>query len=787
MDLFDADPDRSRRLNDVDGEWWDRLTVDSPLWSSEGSLAREHFPIIDLDPPRHTSANTSDGADAADAGARPRARSSWVLVGSLRESAQGLALTPVPEDADVCLAEAEELLFARDRITCAIADRVGRVHGAGQAKQHGHASTRSWLRTAAGMSVAGAGRLLTLAVELARLPRVREKFAAGQLAAGVVEAICTATANLSDEHAGVAEPILLELATKAGAAEVAKAGRYLRAVLDPDGEDRDERAEYGRRFLRVRPGRCGGLEGEFSLPREAAARLRALLDAYAKPRAEGDDRPLSVRQADAFIALLEQKIATELLVLVNAESLPTDHPPADTDPADTADTAEAETEAHAGADGDSDAGAGNADRATTGPRDEESRQPGPDERGTGEHGTSARGTDRRASCERGAGERRAREQRSGECEPHDTASAASTKSDHTPPVEGEHCDRAATQTEATHARRPASAWPGDGGRPSGAAPSHAAPSNPAPSNTAPSNPAPWGATPSGTAPAQAAQPDPPPEDASAHHTHAGPRSAGDCRHAQTTPEDHSDVRRGQDRNDLGCQEPGRQEQGGEEQGRARQDTADGQGACRCGGAGRCSCATQAPGTAGTPGWGTTGTGQGASPGTPPGTAPGTPGTAPGKPGTAGAPFGTSPGTLLGTALGTAPGLLLATGQMLPVTSVHRLARTSTLVRLVMDAEGQVLDMGRKVRLATPAQRRAIFARYATCWIDGCPLPATMCQIDHADNWSTGGLTDLKLLGPACQFHNRDRYQHPHRYTRRQTGTDRWTFTYHRLGATRLRE
>ncbi|MEV4326073.1 DUF222 domain-containing protein [Microbispora rosea] len=733
------------------------------------------------------------------------------------------------------------MLFARDRITCALADRVGRVHAAGRAKQHGHASTRSWLRTAAGMSVAGASRLLTLAVELARLPRVREKFAAGQLAAGVVEAICTATANLSDEHAGVAEPILLELAGRAGAAEVAKAGRYLRAVLDPDGEDRDERAEYGRRFLRVRPGRGGGLEGEFYLPREAAARLRALLDAYAKPRAEGDDRPLSVRQADAFIALLEQKIATELLVLVNAESLPTDPAaddasdphPADSDPTATAegtstsapaaddasgsavgeaattehpadpdhagstdgpgeaddavpgamgdpghaggaddpedpdhpDTAEAETEAHAGADGAADAGAGSADRAATGPRDEESRQPGPDERGAGEHGTSERGTDRRTPRERGAREQRAREQRAGECEPHDTASSASAESDGTPPVEGDDCDRAVAQTGATHAGRCASAWPGDGGGPAHEAPSRTATPGTAPSDTAPS----------GTAPAEAAQPDPPPEDASAHHTHAGHQPARDCRHAQTTREDHSDVR-----HDLGRQEPGgknqgRHEPGGEEQGRARQDAADGQGACRCGGAGRCSCATQAPGTPGT--------GQGASPGTPPGAAPG-------KPGTAGALFETAPGTLLGTAfetaLGTVPGLLLATGQMLPVTSVHRLARTSTLVRLIMDAEGQVLDMGRKVRLATPAQRRAIFARYATCWIDGCPLPATMCQIDHADNWSTGGLTDLKLLGPACQFHNRDRYQHPHHYTRRQTGTDRWTFTYHRLAATRLR-
>uniref|UniRef100_UPI0012DD964F DUF222 domain-containing protein n=1 Tax=Microbispora rosea TaxID=58117 RepID=UPI0012DD964F len=677
MDLFDPDSDRPHRANNIDDGWWDRLTADSPLWSADGSSAREHFPIIDLDPPQHTSANTSDGAPRA---SRDRGRSSWVLVGSLRESAQGLALAPLPEDADVCLAEAEDLLFARDRITCALADRVGRVHGAGRARQHGHSSTRSWLRAAAGMSVGGAGRLLTLAVELARLPRVQERFAAGQLAAGVVEAICAATANLSDEHAGVAEPILLELAGKAGAAEVAKAGRYLRAVLDPDGEDRDERAEYGRRFLRVRPSRGGGLEGEFSLPREAAARLRALLDAYAKPRAEGDDRPLSVRQADAFIALLEQKIATELLVLVNAESLPTDPAtdphPADSAPGEATTTAEGTSDSAPAADDASGSAvgeaattehaadpdhAGSADRATTGPRNEESRQPGPDERET---------------RERGAGERRA-----GECEPPGTASAASAEGDDTTPVEGEDRDRAVAQTGVTHARRRGSAWPADGGRPSHAAPSHAAPSNTTPSNTAPSN-----AAPSGTASAQAAQPDPPPEDTAAHHTHAGPRPA-------------REYPRGQDTTSAG--EP---------------------------------------------------------PEALSGTAPG-------------ALFGTPPGALPGTALGTVPGLLLATGQMLPVTSVHRLARTSTLVRLVMDAEGQVLDMGRKVRLATPAQRRAVFARYATCWIDGCPLPATMCQIDHADNWSTGGLTDLKLLGPACQFHNRDRYQHPHRYTRRQTGTD----------------
>ncbi|MGI5156999.1 DUF222 domain-containing protein [Microbispora sp. CA-102843] len=630
-------------------------------------------------------ARSADGAGAGDR----RARSSWVLVPSLRESAQAWALTPLPEDVDVCLAEAEDLMFARDRITCALADRVGRVHRAGQGRQHGHASTRSWLRTAGGMSVPGAGRLLTLAVELGRLPRVRERFAAGQLAAGVVEAICTATAQLSDEQAGLAEPILLELAGKAGPAEVAKAGRYLRAVLDPDGEERDEQADYGRRFLRVRPTGGGGLEGEFYLPREAAARLRTLLDAYAKPLAEGDDRPLRVRNADAFIAFLEQKIATELLVLVNAESLPadpvTDHPdhpedtgPSDTDPNDaditgdyapndtgsaddtsdagTADTAtgpgDAEAEADAGADVAADAAAESADHATTGLRDEEA--------------SGSEAGKQRAS---GRGSR-------------DTASTTSTEGDDTALTESEDCAAAAGEDNA-----PA--------EDEGSAPGEGKVTGPERTDQAADFRSPGG----GSARPHTAQPDPPPEDPLGHHAHAGHRPAGECRHGQ--------------------------------------DAASGRGACGRGGGARW--------------W------PGGIPGTPPGTAP-----------------GTAPGPLLGAA----PGLLLATGQMLPVSGVHRLARTSALVRLVMDAEGQVLDMGRKVRLATPAQRRAVFARYATCWIDGCPLPATMCQIDHADNWSTGGLTDLKLLGPACQFHNRDRYRHPDRYIRHKTGTDRWAFTYH---------
>ncbi|MEV7967806.1 DUF222 domain-containing protein, partial [Sphaerisporangium sp. NPDC088356] len=125
----------------------------------------------------------------------------------MREAAEALAVAPVPESPAICLAEVEDLVFARDRLISAIAGRVGRVHAAGEARSRGHASTKTWLRSGCGMSMAGAGRLVGLAVELARLPVVRERFASGVLAEGMVSAICAATGVLSDEQARVAEPI----------------------------------------------------------------------------------------------------------------------------------------------------------------------------------------------------------------------------------------------------------------------------------------------------------------------------------------------------------------------------------------------------------------------------------------------------------------------------------------------------------------------------------------------------------------------------------------------------
>ncbi|GLW99620.1 DUF222 domain-containing protein [Microtetraspora sp. NBRC 16547] len=601
---------------------------------------------------------------------------------SVRETASALALALVPDSPGVCLAEAEDLLFARDRLISAIAARVERVHAAGEAKAYGHASTKSWLRTAAGMSVAGAGRMLALAVELARLPEVRARFANGSLAEGYVTAICAATGRLTDKQAALAEPILITLAEQATPAEIARAGRYLHAVLNPDGEADDAEADYRQRFLLVRESSTGGLEGEFRLPREAGARLRALLDAYAKPKAEGDDRPLRVRNADTLIALLEHQIGTELLVLINAESLPDDPPaapshdtPAQRTPAQRTDTQAAATQDMAASD----------------------------------HGVSGHGADTQ------------------EAATHDVAAPDSADHDSTGSEEAAR-DTAAQDSGATTAAASAAGARTESGPPATA-------------------------------------------------------SASDTDEPPTTRQEPVKARRAREPSASGRNTPG-QERGPSGQGRGttRDEacaTAGGRGSSQpTGGASRDTASasrdrrstSQDAGGASRDGRSSSRDRRSTSRDTASG-----PHSRRSSTRSRRVSDWVTPGGLISGR--TLPGLLLATGQFLPITDIHRLASTSSLTRLVMNAEGQVLDVGRTVRRATRTQRRAILARYATCMVDDCHLPAHLCQIDHVQNWSDAGATDLDNLGPTCQFHNRDRYQHPDRYQLHRVGENRWAFTY----------
>ncbi|GAA1017853.1 hypothetical protein Aple_027630 [Acrocarpospora pleiomorpha] len=609
--------------------------------------------VRSTDSGRSTDGARSAGVEAsAGPGACGEPVGSGVLVSELRQRASLLAVSDLPEGAGLCVGETEELLFTRDRLDSAIAARVGRVHATGEARSAasgGHASTGTWLRASAGMTGGAASALVRLAVQLARLPVVRDRFACGALAEGSVEAICQVTDRLSDEQAALVEPILLELADGASPAEIGKAGRYLRELLDPGTLEDDAEDDYATRFLLVRPSSTGGVEGEFRLPREAGARLREFLTAYARPKGKDDDRPLRVRQADALSALLSKKVTTELLVLVRAESLPTDHP------------------TH--------------DHPTTG-------HPASDADCTPAASTAA----------------------------SDTADAATTAASGTPATGGPPSQSTSGRAATTH------------------------PDNADTADTAGSSDARPGTPQAGDGSTRRAS--------GPHHT-GSTSSTGDG----TGSADTRSAGAGTDSADTGSTGPGTgsMDTGSTGAGTANTDTGAGSASTGAGSAstGAGSASTGA-GSAST-GAGSASTGEGPVP-------------------EACRICGHAPDRL-------APGLLIATGQLLPISDVHRLARTSRLVRMVVDAKGRVLDMGRAVRLATPAQRQAILARYTTCYRDDCAIPADMCEIDHVTGWAEGGTTDLDQLAPACAWHNRDKATHPDRYRTRRNHDGTWTLLH----------
>jgi hypothetical protein len=112
--------------------------------------------------------------------------------------------------------------------------------------------------------------------------------------------------------------------------------------------------------------------------------------------------------------------------------------------------------------------------------------------------------------------------------------------------------------------------------------------------------------------------------------------------------------------------------------------------------------------------------------------------------------------------GTAFTARLSDGTPMPVQVARRILLTAGFSALVLGTDGQPLYLGRKVRCATTHQRRALNARYRTCVVVGCDIPAGLCELDHAVGWVNGDLSDVDKLAPLCHFHNKWKYEHPDR-------------------------
>jgi hypothetical protein len=94
---------------------------------------------------------------------------------------------------------------------------------------------------------------------------------------------------------------------------------------------------------------------------------------------------------------------------------------------------------------------------------------------------------------------------------------------------------------------------------------------------------------------------------------------------------------------------------------------------------------------------------------------------------------------------------------IPMSTIARLrCHGDTLVTLFGD-NGEVLRQGKKQRLATPRQRRALAARDGGCVIPGCTVPPSRCQAHHVTPWVSKtflpGRTDIDNLALLCPFHH----------------------------------
>jgi hypothetical protein len=78
---------------------------------------------------------------------------------------------------------------------------------------------------------------------------------------------------------------------------------------------------------------------------------------------------------------------------------------------------------------------------------------------------------------------------------------------------------------------------------------------------------------------------------------------------------------------------------------------------------------------------------------------------------------------------------------------------ATFRRVVVDPAGEPLDVGRKTRLVTAAQRRALAVRDKTCRFPGCERPLSWCDAHHIRYWTHGGPTELRNLILLCRHHH----------------------------------
>jgi hypothetical protein len=120
---------------------------------------------------------------------------------------------------------------------------------------------------------------------------------------------------------------------------------------------------------------------------------------------------------------------------------------------------------------------------------------------------------------------------------------------------------------------------------------------------------------------------------------------------------------------------------------------------------------------------------------------------------------------------------LCDGTRISASEARRLACGAGIIPVVLGGASEPLDVGRRRRFHTTAQRIAMGIRDGGCTATGCDRPAAMTHAHHDQPWSEGGHTSVADGRLLCQRHHT--LAHDPRYQQTIGPTGKVTFTRRR--------
>ncbi|WP_255771438.1 HNH endonuclease signature motif containing protein, partial [Pseudarthrobacter sulfonivorans] len=106
----------------------------------------------------------------------------------------------------------------------------------------------------------------------------------------------------------------------------------------------------------------------------------------------------------------------------------------------------------------------------------------------------------------------------------------------------------------------------------------------------------------------------------------------------------------------------------------------------------------------------------------------------------------------GDRAGSGTGNFVFTGPVAAAT-IRKLACDADIIPALLGTDSEILDLGRKTRLFTPAQRLALTARDQGCTFPNCTIPAPWCEAHHITYWSQNGPTSTTNGALLCSHHH----------------------------------